>query len=122
MENSSCGEVNLFYSERCRCSNNYPNSITITISSIFVCIFLEQQLMDRPFDGTTIDGPRQQEIKPGSTITLSCRAIISLTNENENNNGKISRKDGTHRSKRVVWSVNNIPITLQVQLQLPQQT
>lgn len=72
--------------------------------------------MDRPFDGTTIDGPREQEIKPGSTITLTCRAIISQTNENENNNVKVSRKDATHRTKRVVWSVNNIPITLQVQL------
>lgn len=72
--------------------------------------------MDRPFVGTTIDGPRRQEIKRGSTITLTCRAIISTTNENEQNKISFSKKDETHRTKRVIWSVNNTPLTLQVQL------
>ena len=74
--------------------------------------------MDRPFDGTTIDGPRQQEIKRGSSITLTCRAIISSAKENDNSPIKLNKKDGTYRSKHVIWSVNNsghfIPLTLQV--------
>lgn len=75
---------------------------------------LEPQLMDRPFDGTSIDGPRQQDVKRGSSITLTCRAIISTTNENEPNKKSYSRKDGTNRTKRVIWSVNEIPMSLQV--------
>lgn len=71
--------------------------------------------MDRPFDGATIDGPRQQEIKRGSTITLTCKAIILQINENENNHLKLRSQDATHRTKRVIWSVNNTPLTLQVQ-------
>lgn len=70
--------------------------------------------MDRPFVGTTIDGPRQQEIKPGSTVTLTCRAIISTINENERNKMSSTKKDDIHRTKRVTWSVNDTPITLQV--------
>lgn len=69
--------------------------------------------MDRPFEGTTIDGPRKHEIKSGSTITLTCRATISIKND-EINRKTQTRNGGTHRSKRVTWSVNNIPITLQV--------
>lgn len=70
--------------------------------------------MDRPFVGTSIDGPRQQEVKYGSTITLTCRAIISTTNEYEEKKISVGRNDGTYRTKRVIWSVNNIPMTLQV--------
>lgn len=67
--------------------------------------------MDRPFVGTAIDGPRQQEFKRGSTIALTCRALISIANENEQSKISSSKKDGT---KRVIWSVNNTPMTLQV--------
>ncbi len=70
--------------------------------------------MDRPFVGTTIDGDRQQEIKRGSTITLTCRAIISTSNESEQNKISFSKKDGPNRTKRVIWSVNDTPMTLQV--------
>lgn len=69
--------------------------------------------MDRPFLGTVIDGPRQQEIKSGSTMTLTCRALVSQMNENEQNKIGFS-KSGTQRTKRVIWSVNDTPITLQV--------
>lgn len=69
--------------------------------------------MDRPFVGINIDGPRSQEIKRGNTITLTCRAVISTANENEQN--KIGfRKDEIFHTKRVIWSVNNTPLTLQV--------
>ncbi|XP_037045599.1 junctional adhesion molecule-like [Bradysia coprophila] len=77
-------------------------------------IVREPQLMDRPFVGTTIDGARQQEIKRGSTITLTCRAIISTINENEPNKISFAMKEGTHRTKRVIWSVNDTPITMQI--------
>ncbi|KAJ6623771.1 hypothetical protein Bhyg_17600, partial [Pseudolycoriella hygida] len=67
--------------------------------------------MDRPFDGTTIDGPREQEIKRGGIITLACRATISMTNNEKN---RKSRNDGTPRTKRVIWSMNNAPMTMQI--------
>lgn len=67
--------------------------------------------MDRPFVGIAIDGPREQEIKPGTIITLTCRAVISTADENEQTKISSSRKDGT---KRVIWSVNDTPMTLQV--------
>lgn len=72
--------------------------------------------MDRPFVGTCIEGPREQEIKHGSTITLTCRAIISTANEYEESKVTVGRNDGTYRTKRVIWSVNNTPMTLQVPL------
>lgn len=93
-------------------------NINIFAQFIFFCfkISVEPQVMDRPFIGTTIEGPREQEIKPGSTITLTCRATISTVTENEPNGISFNTKDkeGTHRTKRVIWSVNDTPITLQV--------
>lgn len=32
--------------------------------------------MDTPYYGTSISGGKEQVIKPGSTVTLSCKSVI----------------------------------------------
>lgn len=66
-------------------------------------IVRENQLMDTPFYGTVIDGPKKNYVKNGTKINLFCSSTFSIVEEI-----KIDRQ--------IIWSMDNSPITFQVLL------
>lgn len=64
-------------------------------------IVRENQLMDTPFYGTIIDGPKQNYVKNGMKINLFCTSTFSIMEKL-----KIDRQ--------IIWSMDNSPITFQV--------
>lgn len=64
-------------------------------------IVREPQLMDTPFYGTVVNGPKKNIVKNGTTVFLFCTSTFSITDE-------------LKTVRQIVWSMDNSPINFQV--------
>lgn len=63
------------------------------------------QQMDTPYYGTSIDGSKEQNVKPNSTVSLTCRSLLMDTYEN------FDKESDRVLLKKITWNKDEVPLT-----------